>query len=527
MSTTERYDAIVIGAGHNGLVAASYLAKAGRRVVVVERSASAGGCATTEELWPGTSVDIGAGGLTEFDPRVASDLGLFGRGLTVDYPDPALVAPQPDREAIVLGHDLAASAASIQRWSERDAARWPDFVAAMAEARRVLGVLYATTPPRIAGAGSADLWELARMAGRLGRVGRREAIELMRLLPMTIEELLDEWFDSEALKGALAFGGIRGICQGPMASGTAYVFLHNLLPAVGAAAYGHVRGGMGELGASLEAIANERGCALRYEASVAEIRSVDERVVGVTLASGEVIDAPLVLSSIDPGSTFGLVDPGELSPEFRGALNNIKYRGVTARVHLRLNADPGLDSQGEGPHRALMDGATIVGCPSIKAAERAYDAAKYGRASERPVFEARFHAATDSTSASRVLSVTAQYAPYRLRAGDWDEANRNAFGDDVVRQLETCFPGIGASVEAREVLTPKDLSDRFGLTEGSIHHGELTLDQVFIGRPVPGWARYETPIAGLYACGAGTHPGGGLNGRPGAAAARAVLSADR
>lgn len=542
------YDAVVIGAGHNGLIAAAYLARAGLRVAVVERGEAPGGCAATEELWPGYCVDTGAHSLTGIDARVMADLDLAGRGpnpggagpqgarLEVLSPAPSVVAPQPEGGALILGRDPGRTAESIRRFSRRDAARWPDFVSAMGRASRALSVLYDTLPPRLAGADRGDLWELLRLGARMGRVGRRDALELMRPIPMTIEELLYEWFESEALKGALAADGVRGICQGPLASGTGYMFLHHMVGAGGIVRRRRqVHGGMGALGAALQHVAVAAGAEIRLGHEVASIRVEDGRATGVVLAGGDEVTASRVVSSADPGRTLlGLVDPGELAPEFVRALENIKYRGVVAKVHLALGEPPRLSSGGDAARAAVLAGAAISIAPSIHYIERAYDDAKYGRPSERPVLEAVLTTALDPSLAPEgrhILSVTAQYAPFRLREGTsersregaWDEARREALGDAVVSTLSAYAPNLEGAILHRHVLTPADLADRFALPEGNIHHGEMTLDQVFFGRPVAGWARYRTPIDGLYLCGAGTHPGGGLNGRPGAAAAARIL----
>ena len=522
------YDAVVIGAGHNGLVAAAYLARAGLRLVVVERGDAPGGCAASEEVWPGYRVDTGAHSLTGIDSRVMSELGLPGAGLEVMSPDPCVVSPQPEGGALGLEQDPARTADRIRRFSARDAARWPDFVAAMSRASRALGVLYRTPPPRLAGADRGDLREWLRLGARMGRVGRRDALELMRLIPMTVEELLYEWFESAALKGALAVDGVRGVCQGPLASGTGYMLLHHTVGAGGVVRRRRqVRGGMGALGDALQRVAGAAGAEIRLGRRVASIHVKGGRATGIELAGGEEIAASCVVSSADPGRTLlGLVDPGELAPEFVRALDNIKYRGVIAKVHLALGEPPRLQSGDDAAQAAVLAGAAITIAPGIEYIERAYDDAKYGRPSEHPVLDAVLTTALDPSLAPEgrhLLSIAAQYAPFRLAEGSWDDGRRAALGDAVVATLAAYAPNLEGAIVHRHVLTPADLADRFALPEGNIHHGEMMLDQVFFGRPVGGWARYRTPIEGLYLCGAGTHPGGGLNGRPGAAAAARIL----
>ena len=522
------YDAAVIGAGHNGLVAAAYLARAGLRVVVVERHEAAGGCAATEEVWPGYRVDTGAHSLTAFDPGVAADLGLAGAGLEIMSPDPCVVSAQPEGGALLLERDPVRTAERVRRFSARDAGRWPDFLEAMSRASRVLALLYRTLPPRLAGTERGNPWELLRLAARLGRVGRPDALELMRLIPMTVEELLYEWFESEALKGALAVDGVRGICQGPLASGTGYMFLHHGVGADGVVRRRRqVRGGMGALGDALQRAAAAAGARIRLGHEVASVRVEDGHATGIVLAGGEEIAASCVVSSADPGRTLlGLVDPGELAPEFARALENIKYRGVIAKVHLALGEPPRLRTGDDAARAAMLAGAAITIAPSIEYIERAYDDAKYGQPSEHPVLDAVLTTALDPSLAPEgrhLLSVSAQYAPFRLAEGSWDDARRGALGDAVVATLAAYAPNLEGAIVHRHMLTPADLADRFALPEGNIHHGEMTLDQVFFGRPLGGWARYRTPVEGLYLCGAGTHPGGGLNGRPGAAAAARIL----
>ncbi|MYK00650.1 MAG: NAD(P)/FAD-dependent oxidoreductase [Gemmatimonadales bacterium] len=531
--SSRAYDAVVIGAGHNGLVAAAYLARAGLRVVVVERGETAGGCAATEEPWPGYRVDTGAHSLTGIDPRVMKDLGLEtagpgGAGLDFMSPASCVVSPQPAGDALILEEDPDRTADLIRPFSARDAARWPEFVAAMSRASRVLAVLYRTLPPRLAGADRGDLWELLRLGVKLNRLGRRDALELMRLLPMTVEELLYEWFESGALKGALAADGVRGICQGPLASGTGYMFLHHMVGADGIVRRRRqVRGGMGALGAALQRAAVAAGAEIRLGHEAASIRVEDGRATGIALAAGGEIGASRIVSSADPGRTLlDLVDPGELAPEFVRALDSIKYRGVVAKVHLALGEPPRLRCGGDAAQSAVLAGAAITVAPSIHYIERAYDDAKYRRPSKRPVLDAVLTTALDPSLAPEgrhLLSVAAQYAPFRLAEGSWNDGRREALGNTVVETLAEHFPNLEAAILHRHVLTPAGLADRFALPEGNIHHGEMTLDQVFFGRPVAGWARYRTPIDGLYLCGAGTHPGGGLNGRPGAGAAARIL----
>ncbi len=525
------YDAIVIGAGHNGLITATYLAQAGRRTLVLDRSAEPGGCAATEELWPGYRVDIGAHGLGALDRRVVSDLGLDRAGLEFVEPDPLVAALQPDGPPLELHRDASKSAEAIRAFSERDAARWPDFVDAMAMAARVLAVLYESAPPRVAGADRGDIWEMVRLGAKLGRIGRAEAIELMRLLPMTVQEMLEEWFESDALLGALAARGCHGIAQGPMAAGTAFVLIHGLVGGSGHPRETRwVRGGMGRLGSVLADVARGAGVEVRLDAPVGAI-SIEAggggpargAVRGVVLESGEEIVAPVVASSANPRHTLlELVDPAYLDPDIVRQVRNVRFRGVCAKVHLALDGLPSLNG------RAVS--ASLCVAPGIHYLERAYDDAKHGAPSREPYLEVLIPSLLDpdvSPAGKHVASILVQYVPYALADGTWDETARASLADSVIATLDRHLPGLAARVAHRHVLTPLDLETRFGLAEGNIHHGEMTLDQAFVGRPIGGWARYATPIAGLHGCGAGTHPGGGLTGSPGANAAATILRGTR
>ena len=509
------YDAIVIGAGHNGLVTAEALARAGRRTLVLEAHDAPGGCAATEELWPGHFVDTGAHSLTALDPRVTPG------GLELVTPDPLVVALQPDGPSLAVSADPVRTASSIAHFSGRDAAAWPRFVEAMERAAKVLEVLYRTPPPRVVGGDRADLWELARLALRLGRVGRADVVELMRLVPMTVQELLEEWFESDLLLGALAARGCHGIAQGPMAAGTAFVMIHGLIGGAGnPRATRWVRGGIGRLGTVLESAAREAGAEVRTGTRVERILVEDGRAIGVALASGEEIRASAVASSADPRHTLlDLVDPVHLDPDVRRQVRNIRFRGVCSKVHLALDGLP------EAPQDSFPPALCVA--PGIRYLERAWDDAKHGAPSRHPALDVVIPTLLDPSLAPdgrHIASVLVQYTPYHRGEGEWDHGSREALIDSVVDTLDACLPGLAGRVVERHAYTPVDLETRFGLTEGNIHHGEMTLDQVLIGRPIAGFSRYAMPIAGLWTCGAGAHPGGGLTGSPGMNASEAILA---
>jgi phytoene dehydrogenase-like protein len=382
------------------------------------------------------------------------------------------------------------------------------------------------TPPDLPSREGRDLWAMLRLAMRARRLGRRQMMEVLRIFPMTVAELLNEWFESEALKGVLGAAGITGIFQGPMSAGTAFVFLHHHVGLGDGTPRGasRVRGGIGNLTRILAEAARRRGVEIRTDAPVERIVVKQGRAAGVALASGEEIEARWVASSADPGRTFGeLVEPIHLDATFLRAVRNIKYRGGCARVNLALGELPRFSSAA-GDDSQLRGVISIS--PSLRYLERAYDDAKHGALSSEPYLEAVIPTLSDPTLAPpgrHIMSVHVQWAPYHLADGVWDDAKREQLGDVVVATLARHATNLGPAILHRQVLTPLDLEARFGLTEGHIYHGELTLDQVFFMRPLPGWARYRTPVPGLYLCGAGAHPGGGLTARPGYNAARAML----
>jgi len=388
--------------------------------------------------------------------------------------------------------------------------------------------VYAVTPPAIPNPIGGDLLTLLRLGRRLRALGRREMVEFLRVPPMSIAEWLDDWFVTDALKGAVGASGITRVLQGPRSGGTAFVALHHHVgrPAGAVRAVHLVKGGLGALGGALAAVAKRFGAEVRTAAPVHEIVVRHGRAIGVALENGEHLAARQVVSSADPRRTFcGLVDAGHLDPDFLRAVGNIKFRGAVATVSLALAELPRFTARPANGGGAHLRGAISI-APSLDYLEHAYDDAKYGAVSSRPYLEARIPTLLDPSLApagKHIMTVQVQYAPYHLRQGAWDAATRDRLADLVITTIAEYAPNVKTSVLARHVVTPKDLEERHGLTEGHSYHGEMTLDQVFFMRPVAGWARYRTPIDGLYLCGAGTHPGGGLAGAPGRNAARQLL----
>ncbi|MGD8867361.1 MAG: NAD(P)/FAD-dependent oxidoreductase [Gemmatimonadales bacterium] len=534
----DAYDVIVIGAGHNGLVTAAYLARAGLRVLALERRDAVGGAALTREVFPGFRFESAAHRVNWLHPMLARDLrsaldraeagGLsqtYGRAELVDS-DPTVFTPLADGRHLTLWREPARSIEAVRRFSEADAENWNAFAALVSKACGLLGELYQDAPPDVLSRKGSELWELLRLGRAFRRLGKREMMEVTRILPMTIRELLDEWFETDVLKGTLGAAGITGLSQGPMGGGTALMFLHQHVGAAQGVFRGFqlVRGGIGNLINALEAFALESGAEIRKNAAVERIAVKEGRAVAVVLADGNELAARRIVSSLDPKRTFlQLLDPTTLDPNFLHAVRNVRMKGVCAKVNLALSELPDFSClPGDGPH---LRGLISVS-PNLRYLERAYDDAKYGRISAEPYLEAfipSLHDAGMAPPGQHVMSILAQYAPYHLKSGAWDDAMRTELGDSVVKTLAVYAPNIETAILHRQVFSPLDLEAEFGLTEGNIYHGEMTLDQLFVMRPVPGWARYRTPIANLFLCGAGAHPGGGVTGAPGFNAARQIL----
>jgi phytoene dehydrogenase-like protein len=519
------YDMIVIGAGINGLVTASYLAKAGLKVIVLERREAIGGSAVTEEFYPGFWVDTCAHSAGWLNPKIAHDLELGRQGLTIVHPDPSVFTPLSDGGHLTLWRDVEKSAEAIRKFSKADAGKWASFSTRMSRLAGFLETVYAITLPRITTTDFADALTALSLGRRLRGLGKTDMIELVRTLPMSAAELLDDWFESDALKGTLGASGITGILQGPRSGGTAFVMLHHHVGSQAGSVRddgGRVRGGIGNLAKTLAAAAQGLGAQIRTGAEVAQIVIKEDRAAGVALTSGEEIAAGRIISSVDPKRTFfHLMDPLNLEPKFLRQVQNIKFRGACAKVNLALGELPQFD----GTDAAHWRGVISIS-PSLEYLERAYDDAKYGGVSREPYLEARIPTLADPALApagKHVMSILVHYAPYHLREGQWDDARRAALGDAVIDTLAGYAPNLKPAILHRQVLTPLDLENTYGLTEGNLYQGELTLDQVLFMRPAPGWGQCQTPIQSLYLCGAGTHPGGGIAGGSGFNAAREIL----
>jgi phytoene dehydrogenase-like protein len=524
------FDVIVIGAGHNGLVSAGYLAKAGRRVLVLEARDRVGGAAVTEELFPGYRASSCADGSGYLSPEVVRDLKVEAHGLEVLPSDAVVWSPQPDGRYLTIWRDVARTAQEIERFSAADAKAYPRFVELMQKLAGVVGGIAGLTPPEIPEVSWKDLPPLRRLAGPVRRVGRKHVSDLLRVLPMPVTDLLNEFFESDAVKGAIAASGVRDITWGPKEAGTAYMLLyHWALSDTGLfRSAGFVRGGMGVLTEALAASARSFGAEIRTGAPVKSIRVAELAASGVTLVGGEAIDAPVVVSNADPRTTFlGLLDPTRLDPSFVKHVQNVKYRGSAARIHLAVRGLPEFSAL-KGGDVELLGGAIQI-APTMDYLQLAYDCTKYGEFSPRPYLDILIPTLADAALAPEghhLLSITAKFAPYHLREGRWED-RRDAFTEAVIDTLEEYAPKIRDTIVHRHTRVPPDLEQAFGLPEGNGHHGEMTLDQFFHMRPIPGFASYSTPVGGMYLCGAGAHPGGGVTGIPGRNAAREILRRGR
>jgi phytoene dehydrogenase-like protein len=511
---TQRYDAIVIGGGHNGLACATLLALKGRSVLVLEANAGVGGAAVTREFAPGFRVSAGAHLLHMMSGELLRELQLESHGLRwagKHLPTTALALDgQP------LGLDDLAGAA------KPDAEAYRTYLARMKRFARALAPLFATIPPRLGTDAWSDRLALLRLAWQLRRLGRHDMRELLRIGGMNVYDLLEEHFESAALKGALAFDAILGTNFGPRSPGTVLTLLYRLAAESQAESTGLAlpKGGLGGLTDALARAARAAGATIRTDAMVAEIEVAADRAAGVRLRSGERFAASCVVSSADPKTTFlGLLGARHLDTGFVRRVSHIRSRGLAAKLHLALDAMPRF--KGVDPSR--LTGRLLV-TPSLQHIEHAYNHAKYGEYSERPVMELSVPTVLDADLAPanhHVLSAIVQYAPGEIKTG-WD-AGRQPFIDIALATLEAYAPGLTRSVRAAELLTPQDMEREFHISGGHWHHGELAFDQFWVVRPVPGAAQHRTPLAGLYLCGAGCHPGGGVMGTAGRNAALQVL----
>ena len=506
------YDTIILGSSPNALTAAAYLAHAGQRVLVLEPSPHVGGAIATAEFAPGFRADLGlvSGRL---DPGIVRDLRLHDHGLELIEHD-TVTSLLPNGRSFTLPADREAAAEVIRSFAPDDAGRYGEFMRLLDLASDLLGATYAAPPPDPQHPSAADAAQLLALAGRLRGYGRRQMSEVIRVLVMSARDLLEEWFDNAALKGLLGSPSVRGLTQGPFGGGTTFNLLHHL--AIGDGYFrATARGGMGALSRALAAAAQTNGAQVRVDAAIDRIVVADGKVSAVRLASGEIIPATQVISDYDARQTFTrLIEPPELEPEFNRAVANIRYNGAVARVNVALRELP----EFSGIDPAALRG-TLVIASSLAQLEKAFDSAKHGDLADQPYIEATIPTLADPSLAPagrHVLSIWLQYAPYR------NKLDRERLGELALTRLSEFAPDLRSLILHTQVITPHDFEAQFGLSEGHLYGGDMTLAQAFFLRPIPGFAQYQTPIGNLFLCGAATHPGGGVSGLAGKHAAEQV-----
>jgi phytoene dehydrogenase-like protein len=521
---TKQYDAIIIGGGHNGLVTAAYLAKAGKEVLVLERRHLVGGATVTEEVFPGFKYTVFSYVVSILRPEVIRDLNLTKHGLTI-LPLESTLTPLPDGDYLYRDGDHFRTMRNIARFSPRDAEAYEEYSREMYFMAKSVKYMLGIIPSDPTSLNPRELMGLAGLGKHLLGLGEEKLYTLTKLMTMSAADFLEQWFESEPLKATLSASGIIGTYLGPRSPGTAYVLLHHYMGEIDGAfrAWGFHKGGTGAIAEVIASAAREVGVEIRTEAPVSEVIVKNGRATGVAMENGDEINANMVISSLDPKLTFlKLVDEQHLPDDLLTAIRNFNIRGSSAKVNLALDAAPDLTCMpGTGPH---LRGAISIS-PNLEYMERAYDDAKYGRFSRRPYIDAIIPSMIDPDMAppgKHVMSCFVQYAPYHLKEGTWDE-QREALGDTVIDTLSEYIPNLKDIILHRQVMTPLDIERVTGLSQGNIFQGELSLSQLFFLRPAPGYAKYRTPIKNYYQCGSGTHPGGGITGAPGRLAALEIL----
>jgi phytoene dehydrogenase-like protein len=528
-TVAERYDAVIIGGGHNGLTSAAYLARSGLKVIVLERRHVLGGAAVTEEVFPGFRFSVFSYVVSLLRPEIIRELELPRYGLEI-LPLDGTITPLED-DYLWRVNDHAKTMRELRRWSKNDAEAYEEYGQLMVDMARFIKPILSAVPPDPGRVSPREWTPLLPLAKGFRDLPRRLQQTFVQLMTMSAADFLGQWFETAPLKATMSASGIIGTFQGVRSPGTAYVLLHHYMGEIDGAfrAWGIPKGGTGGVSNAIGAAARALGAEIRTQAPVARIDVRNGRTTGVTLESGEEVQADLVLSSLDSNRTFlRLLEPGHLDDEFVREVKRYKYRGSSGKVNLALDGLPELACK---PGKGEWLRGAISFSPSLDYMERAYDDAKYGSFSRRPYIDMIIPTLVQPDMAppgKHVMSCFVQWAPYHLSNGKrWDEAQREAFGETVIDTIEERLPKIRDLILHKQVLTPLDIEEITGLTEGNIFQGELSLEQLFFNRPVPGWARYRTPVYGLWLCGSAAHPGGGIMGAPGRIAALEVLRATR
>jgi len=523
-AANSKYDVVVIGGGHNGLVNSAYLARAGKKVVVLERRHVLGGAAVTEEIFPGFKFSVCSYVVSLLRPEIIRELDLPRHGLEI-LPLDGTFTPMPNGDYLWRVNDHGKTRREIARHSKVDAEAYEEFGKAMQQMCRFVKPILSMVPPDPATWNPKELMKLLFIGRRFQGLTSDDKYNQVQLMTMSAVDFLDQWFETDVLKATMSASGIIGTFLGVRSPGTAYVLLHHYMGEIDGAfrAWGFARGGTGAISNAIADAAREAGVEIRTKAGISKILVKNGRANGVVLENGDELYADVVSSSVDPNLTFlKMIEPGNLPDDFVEQVRHYKFRGSSGQVNMALDALPEFKCMpGEGLH---LRGAMSIS-PSVDYMERAYDDAKYGNFSRRPYIDMVIPSLTDPSVAppgKHVLSCFVQYAPYKLKDGNLDQ-KKEAFGDAVVDTISEYAPNLKNIIIGRQVVTPLDLEREWGLTEGNIFQGELSLEQLFFLRPVPGWSQYRTPIKNLYMCGSATHPGGGIMGAPGRLAALEMI----
>jgi phytoene dehydrogenase-like protein len=524
-------DVLIIGGGHNGLVTAGYLARAGLRVTVLEQRAVVGGASVTEEPWPGFKVSTLSYLCSLLQPRIIDDLELAKYGYHIYPKDPSFFTAYPDGRHIFFYQDMAKTVAEIAKFSKHDAEVYPRYEEELAHLAEWIESLLLETPPNIVRRKLGDLLQMGKLGLNTLKLGDAGLVRMVKVMTQSAKDFLQERFESEEIKTTLATDGVIGTNGGPSTPGTAYILLHHVMGGAAGARglWGFVRGGMGAISLALAQSAQAKGAVIRTNAGVERILIKDGKAYGAVLKNGEEFTAKAVVSNAEPKRTFlQMIEAKYLADDFRQSIEHFRCEGSVVKINLALDALPNFtafpnksDKEVNLPHLTTMHV-----CPTMEYVDRAWEDALQGRLSMRPMLECTIPSAYDDSLAppgQHVMNIFAQYAPYKLKDGQWTQALKDEFADRCLDAFAEYAPNIKDIILHRQVISPLDMEQEYGLTGGNIFHGDMNLDQLFVLRPVAGWANYRTPIRGLYLCGSGTHPGGGVMGAPGYNAAREIL----